>query len=213
MGQAVDDFIVKWQGAEGGQERANYAMFLTELCGVLGVPTPDAAAATTEHNDYVFERAVTFANRDGTASHGRIDLYKRGCFVLEAKQSRFKGGDKEVNGQSNLFIAGADRKQRSERQWDVRMLNARQQAENYARALHASHEWPPFIVVCDVGHCFELYADFTGKGRNYTQFPDRQGFRIYIEDIRKNETRDLLVKLWTEPHALDPGQAHRQGDP
>jgi hypothetical protein len=28
----VDTFIARWQGREGGQERANYALFLTELC-------------------------------------------------------------------------------------------------------------------------------------------------------------------------------------
>jgi len=27
-----DAFIARWQGQEGGQERANYALFLTELC-------------------------------------------------------------------------------------------------------------------------------------------------------------------------------------
>ena len=32
---AVEAFIARWQGREGGQERANYAMFLTELCSAL----------------------------------------------------------------------------------------------------------------------------------------------------------------------------------
>jgi hypothetical protein len=30
------------------------------------------------------------------AGSGRIDLYRRGCFVLEAKQSRQAGGKKEI---------------------------------------------------------------------------------------------------------------------
>src|SRR4029078_12829496 len=83
VGLTVETFIAKWQGAEGGQERANYALFLTELCTRLVFPTPDPASAVSEHNDYVFERAVTFHNADGTTSQGRIDLYKRGSFVLE----------------------------------------------------------------------------------------------------------------------------------
>jgi hypothetical protein len=58
------------------------------------------------------------------------------------------------------------------------MLNAKRQAEEYARALPTTHGWPPFILVCDVGHCIEVYADFSGQGKNYTQFPDRQTFRI-----------------------------------
>jgi hypothetical protein len=34
---------------------------------------------------------------DGSIASRRIDLYKRGCFVLEAKQSRQQGaGPKEV---------------------------------------------------------------------------------------------------------------------
>ena len=31
------------QGRDGGQERANYAMFLRELCDVLGFRPPDPA--------------------------------------------------------------------------------------------------------------------------------------------------------------------------
>ena len=56
------------------------------------------------------------------------------------------------------------------------MLNARRQAEDYARALPENHEWPPFIIVCDVGHAFEIFADFTGKGRNYTSFQTVKAF-------------------------------------
>jgi hypothetical protein len=52
---------------------------------------PEPARATTRDNDYVFERAVRDFLPDGSAASRRIDLYKRGCFVLEAKQSRLKG--------------------------------------------------------------------------------------------------------------------------
>jgi hypothetical protein len=93
----TEAFIARWQGREGGQERANYALFLSELCDILGVPRPAPAAATTEENDYVFERRVKGHAADGSDRSGRIDLYKRGCFVLEAKQSRQKpGGAKEI---------------------------------------------------------------------------------------------------------------------
>ena len=84
------------------------------------------------------------------------------------------------------------------------MINAKRQAEEYARALPPSHGWPPFILVCDVGHCVEVYADFTGQGKNYTQFPDRQSFRIYLEDLRKPEVCDRLRAIWLDPHSLDP---------
>ncbi len=203
----VESFIARWQGREGGQERANYVSFLKEMCAVLELPQPDPADATHEANDYVFERAVTRHHDDGDRA-GRIDLYRKGSFVLEAKQSRWKGGNKEIKNQDDLFAAGdepADRGKRgAARAWDVLMLNAKRQAEEYARALPPSHGWPPFILVCDVGHCIEVYADFTGQGKNYTQFPDRQSFRIYLEDLRKKEVRDTLTRIWQEPQALDP---------
>src|SRR5262249_12926221 len=67
----VSGFITRWQGQEGGQERANYALFLTELCDLLGVDHPQPAGATRERNDYVFERVVTRHKDDGDAL-GRI---------------------------------------------------------------------------------------------------------------------------------------------
>ena len=207
---AVEAFISRWQGQEGGQERANYALFLTELCDLIGVDHPAPAGATHERNDYVFERVVTRHKDDGDTL-GRIDLYKKGSFVLEAKQSRIKGGAKEIKGQNDLFLADSPEASRgrrgADRAWDVLMLNAKRQAEEYARALPTSHGWPPFILVCDVGHCIEVYADFSGQGKNYTQFPDRQGFRVYLEDLRNEDVRKRLHAIWTAPDTLDPAQA------
>ena len=54
----VDAFITRWSAARGGAERANYQMFLTELCEALGLPRPDPASDDTRTNDYVFERVV-----------------------------------------------------------------------------------------------------------------------------------------------------------
>jgi hypothetical protein len=205
--ERAEVFIAHWQGQEGGQERANYSLFLIELCDLLGLPHPDPAGATRERNDYVFERVVTHHRDDGDAI-GRIDLYRKGSFVLEAKQSRWKGGDKAIAGQSDMFSAETDAPERGKpgarRAWDVLMINAKRQAEEYARALPASHGWPPFILICDVGHCMEVYADFTGQGKNYTQFPDRQSFRIYLEDLRKAEVRNRLKPIWLDPQSLDP---------
>ena len=210
----IDAFIERWKGREGGQERANYALFLSEMCGALGLTPPDPASATTEDNDYVFERAVKEQNPDGSTASRRIDLYKRGCFVLEAKQSRLKGGTKEIVVQNDLFgskpLPSDDRITRGRRSakasWDVYMLNARRQAEGYARALPVDHGWPPFILVCDVGHVIEVYADFSGQGKNYAQFPDRQSFRIYLEDLRQPEIRTRLSHIWKDPSSLDPAR-------
>jgi hypothetical protein len=82
---AVEAFIKRWEGS-GAAERANYQLFLSELCDVIGVPRPNPTGADDSQNAYVFERAVQFQHGDGNSSTGRVDLYKRGCFVLEAKQ-------------------------------------------------------------------------------------------------------------------------------
>ena len=74
------------------------------------------------------------------------------------------------------------------------MQNARKQAENYVFLLDADHPAPPFIITCDVGHSLEIYADFTGTGRAYSQFPDRKGFRIYLEDLRDPAIRERLAR-------------------
>jgi hypothetical protein len=205
----LDAFIARWADGDGGQERANYALFLAELCDVLGVPRPDQASHNASANAYVFERAVTFREPDGSTAHGRIDLYKRGSFVLEAKQSRNPGAAKAVPEQGGVLataqVESTPRGRRTaSRAWDVLMLSARRQAEDYAKALPASEGWPPFLVICDVGHCFEIYADFTEQGKNYAQFPDRQGFRIYLEDLRNPEIRERLRLIWLDPHKLDP---------
>ncbi len=81
----LQDFIERWRKS-GAAERANYSLFLAQLCDLLGVPQPDPTRADDSENSYVFERSVTFHHGEGSTSTGRIDLYKRGCFVLEAKQ-------------------------------------------------------------------------------------------------------------------------------
>ncbi|MDO8289248.1 MAG: class I SAM-dependent DNA methyltransferase [Parvibaculum sp.] len=86
------------------------------------------------------------------------------------------------------------------------MLKARRQAESYAKALPKEHGWPPFLVVVDVGHCIELYADFARQGKNYAQFPDRRGYRIMLDDLRDADIRARLALVWSDPLALDPAK-------
>ncbi len=180
----IEDFIARWAGA-GGSERANYQLFLTELCSLLGLPQPDPASDDTEQNAYVFERRVDISNPDGTTNRGYIDLYRRGAFVLEAKQT-----GKELDSQG----------------WDKAMLKAQNQADQYVRALPAEEGRPPFIVVTDVGRSLELYSEFTRSGGTYVPFPDPSSHRIRIEDLRDSAIRERLQLLWLDPDALDPGK-------
>ncbi len=177
-------FIARWSAASGS-ERANYQLFVSELCDLLGTPKPDPARDDTRDNAYVFERRVQFAHGDGTQSNGFIDCYQRGRFVLEAKKVR----------------AGAHTKG-----FDDALLRARSQAESYARALPASEGRPPFLVVVDVGHVIELYAEFSRSGATYTPFPDPRSHRIKLDDLVDERIRERLRTLWLDPLALDPAR-------
>ena len=81
----IEKFIADWRDT-GGSELANTQSFINGLCRILGVDAPTGSRSDDLHNDYVFERRVFQDNGDGTQSFGRIDCYKRHCFILEAKQ-------------------------------------------------------------------------------------------------------------------------------
>jgi hypothetical protein len=181
----IERFIARWSHA-GGSERANHQLFVTELCRLLDLPTPDPARDDTRDNAYVFERRITFAHGDGSSSAGFIDCYRRGAFVLEAKKVKAASHTKG---------------------FDDALMRARTQAENYARALPASEGRPPFLVVVDVGHVFELYAEFTRSGATYTPFPDAGSHRIRLGDLRNDAVRERLRRLWLAPMDLDPARA------
>ena len=195
----MEAFIARWDGTAMA-ERANAQPFLSELCDVLGVPRPDPAQGGI--GPYRFERNVTHHEADGTATTRRIDLYRRGCFVCEAKQ----GG--APHRQATLFTGETDAQRRANVRntpaWVRHMQQAKGQAEGYARDLPLDEGWPPFLIVCDVGFCLDLYADFSGTGKHYAQFPDRERFRIYLPDLRRPEVRDMLRAVWLDPKALDP---------
>lgn len=195
-------FIARWDGTEMA-ERANYARFLDEFCDVLGVPRPDPASGSG--GAYRYERGVVHHDTDDSAgaSPRRIDLYKRGCFILEAKQLSNPPRQRSLFG-----VAEAERRANVRRSpgWAQAMLRAKGQAEGYARDLPAEEDWPPFLIVCDVGFCLDLYADFSGTGKHYAQFPDREGFRLYLPDLGRAEVRERLRAIWTDPLALDPSR-------
>ena len=208
---AVDDFIGRW-GKSGGAESANFQTFANELCDMLGVPKPDPAQERVESNNYVFERRVDYKFDDGTTARRRIDLYKRDCFVLEAKQSAKRVKAKKAEPcQPDLIPEDATQVKagtatRGTGRWDRVMRAAKRQAEDYARALPKEHGWPPFILVVDVGHVIEVYADFSGQGKNYAQFPDRAGYSIPLEGLRDPAIRARLRAIWSDPQALDPAR-------
>lgn len=196
----IEAFIELWADREGGAERANTAPYIIGLLQALDLPTPDPAGATTLHNDYVFERAVRPSFHSGQPK--RIDLYKRGCFLLEAKQSRLSGASKLLPfGDAPPLMSPPHGPG-----WDSLIRNARVQAFAYVSMLPADHVAPPFVIICDVARSFEIWADFSGTGRGYAPFPDRLGHRFTHADLAKPEIQARLRAIWTNPHSLDPAR-------
>lgn len=207
---ALEELIARVK-ASGGSEIANTQVFVERLCKALGLEPPEFSTAQNHFNDYVFERRVQFKHPDGSTTTGRIDLYKRGCFVLESKQSSIAHRVKISGDQLALLPEDATQikhgtARRGTRGWDRAMLEARGQAENYARALPVEHGYPPFLIVLDVGNVIELYADFSGQGKNYAHFPDRQSYRISMDDLRDPAIQARLRAIWIDPLGLDPAK-------
>ena len=137
----LQQFIEQWSRS-GGAELANTQSFLRDLCDLLELEHPQPTVADEACNTYTFEKAVTFNNGDGTTSPGRIDLYRKGCFVLESKQ----GTEKQEAEQEVLSSATRKKKfragtaQRGTPGWERAMTKARKQAEGYAKALPDERE-------------------------------------------------------------------------
>ena len=202
----IQQFIERWEPS-GGAERGNYQSFLNELCDILEVPRPDPATPNEDENAYVYDKSITFHIGDGSTAQSYLDLYKRGCFVLEAKQGVEKKSQQDA-------LSQAVRKRHKRRKagtatrgtaaWDDAMISARGQAEQYARALSATEGRPPFLVIVDIGHSIELYAEFTQTGGTYIPFPDPGTYRLSLHDLTDERHRETLQLVWTDPLALDP---------
>jgi len=202
-----EGFVFRWKKSSAS-ERANYALFLSELCDFLAVPRPEPSQADESANTYVIDKAVFYTEFDGSTTTNFIDLYKRNCFVLEAKQ-----GSDPVQEQHSELSSPEPRRRvkrgtavRGTLGWDTAMLRARGQAERYAKALPSSEGWPPFLIVVDVGHSIELFADFSLTGKAYLPFPGPRSFRILLEDLEIPDIRERLRAVWHDPHSLDPSR-------
>jgi len=182
--KTIEAFIASWQGVTAS-ELATAQSFVLGLCELLDVPKPHPSP----EQEYMFERPVVFSHGDGTNSAGRIDCYRRGHFVLEAKKLK----------------AGTHTKG-----FDDGLLRARSQGEGYARALPAAEGRPPFVLVVDVGTVIEVYAEFSRSGGTYTPFPDPRSHRITLADLARPEIRERLLRIWTDPDSLNPARISAQ---
>ena len=192
----AETFIARWDGA-GGTERQNSQSFLNDLCDLLSVPRPEPG-----QGDYAFEREVKHVER-GTTNSRFMDLYRRGAFILESKQSHERM-HKADPGQGALMDLPETEAPIGTPAWQRLMSRAFNQAKGYVSDLPEDHPAPPFLILVDVGRVIELYSDFSGQGRNYTQFTDRGTYQIRVADLAREETRDLLHTVWTDPASLNP---------
>ncbi len=202
----VKDLIEKWSGTAGGAETSNFQSFVTDLTEVLGIERP-GVAEKGKLGAYEYEASVPGGSFRSTKGTGSVDLYKRGHFIMEAKQSWIKQSD------APLFEGTDDKPQApSGARYDLMMRDAWLQARNYARNLPSNEPVAPFLVVCDVGRAFELYVDPAGNGRDYEFFPDRQTYRIELADLASEAEvaqtgktpLELIRAIWEAPKSVDP---------
>jgi hypothetical protein len=159
-----------------------------DLCDVLGVPRPDPSTGDPDKDLYTFERDAPAVHEGEKVTTRKMDLYKEGCFVLEAKQGSDQGSRKSGTARRGTPL------------WENAMQEALSQARGYARTLPAP---PPFLIVCDIGHCFDLYAVFDGSA-DHRPFRDAVHNRIFLGDIEKH--LPLFRALFTDPLSLDPSR-------
>ena len=187
--QRMEAFITRWQKASGN-ERANYQLFLTEFCEVLGVEKP-RPKGTEEGDRFCFDKDIRVIPPDGEViiKPNFIDLYKEGHFVLEAKQG------------SDLSAKGVGK--RGTNSYRKAMKKAFAQALNYARF---SPVKPPFLIVCDIGNHFRLWQDFNpywlSANGNYGTYDS--GEYIDFQDLLRPEIFERFVKIFSDPQSLNP---------
>jgi hypothetical protein len=189
----LSSFVDHWRSVKSGNERANCAPFFIELCHALELPPPSASTSDPTRDSFVFERPVPLIHEGSSITTGFIDLYRKGAFVLEAKM-----------GSEDAARTNAPR--RGTPPWNNLMESARGQATGYARSLEAP---PPFIIACDIGYCFDLYAAFRREDQ-YRDYPHPIGKRIYLVDLPDTKKADLIVTVFEKPWSLDPSKLSAQ---
>jgi len=118
IADALRKLADRWVDAKA-RERANFALYLGQLCTALDLEGPRPAGS-----GYEYEFPVKVIDRDGKESSNFVDLFKRGHFVLEAK-------DKEPGHSDELMLR-----------------KAYGQARSYVT--HLSGSIPPYVIVLDI---------------------------------------------------------------
>jgi hypothetical protein len=184
MSVEIQRFIEKWRG-QVGKETGNLQPFLLDLCRALYLPEPGASAPGAE---YCFEYSVPTVGDDGSPVTKEIDLYKRGCFILEGKQT--SGAVRKAMGKEKGDAATT---------YDKAVARAFGQATRYAETISVAEGKVPFLIVCDVGVGLYIWDAFQG---GYGRYASRRA--IAMEDLARPDVQDYLRAIWTDPDSLNP---------
>lgn len=196
---AVLDFIKKTRDAHGA-ELANAQSVFRLLCDALKVDAP-ALKKAGDDNPYCFEADVI----DGKSTR-RMDVYKRGHFIFEAKQGvNPKEADgpavtaSKVGHSKNPKGAGV----RGSLDWRNAMSSGRLQVGRYAAAVTKRGDpKPPFIVLADVGHKLWVWSSFQPDAADdYGDFDALAAFEW--EALADARVFRLLRLIFTAPAELN----------
>ncbi|MEX2532089.1 MAG: DNA methyltransferase [Gemmatimonadota bacterium] len=158
----------RWKDA-GAAERANAQLYLTELAEALEVERPGPRGS-----GYEFEIPIKVVNRDGTDTTEFADLFKEGCFLLEAKD------------------------QVASRTDDALLRKAYGQVRSYVT--HVPGAAPPYLLVLDVGRTLIVWDRWTGT---YGGFKAGRRINLATLHERPEDIA-VLRDVWESPARRDP---------
>jgi len=150
-------------------EKANYQLYLVELAEALDVARPQPRGS-----GYEFEYPVSVVGSEGSSTTKFADLYRRGHFVLEAKDE------------------GAEESR------DLLLRRAFGQARLYAAWVDGPP--PPYLLVLDVGTTLVIWDRWSGT---YGDYHSGYRINLRTLASRPDDIA-LLRDIWANPSARDP---------
>ena len=186
--ERLASFATRWMSAVGNEQQLAQS-FLNELCEALGTARP--YDGTLPETDYCFEKKVAVPGR---SEHGRIDLYKRGHFVLEAKRGRKTTRD-----------PGSAPVRETHAYWSYIQAAYEGQARFYAGLLDEGR--PPALVVVDIGEAFFVWPRRDG---GYPDFYSPERIHIPLTQLADEGSARLLLAVFENPAELDRSRIQKK---